>query len=136
MIITITSTSEVLDLGGLPARVWNGTTPGGHPLRLYVSRIEADGPEAAAELDALVSAGELNAADPPPSLGGDLEATCVEFGRRLEDALARHEAAHPQSDARAGVVAGMIRRLKLRAGDIFEVLNILSRLDQAGAVRR
>ncbi len=42
MNITITSTSKVVQLNGVPARIWEGTTESGTPVHCYITRIACD----------------------------------------------------------------------------------------------
>lgn len=42
MRITIESTSKVVQLNGVPARIWEGKTESGIPVHCYVARIATD----------------------------------------------------------------------------------------------
>lgn len=42
MRITIESTSKVVQLNGVPARIWEGKTESGIPVHCYVTRIATD----------------------------------------------------------------------------------------------
>ncbi len=48
MQITIKSTSKLVELNGVPARIWEGETESGIPVHCYVTRIAA--PAAGADL--------------------------------------------------------------------------------------
>jgi hypothetical protein len=54
MTITLHSTSKIVELDGVPARIWEGTTSSGIPVHAFISRIavdrEADGSQFEAEL--------------------------------------------------------------------------------------
>ena len=54
MKVTLHSTSKIVTLNGLPARIWEGTTEGGIPCHAYVTRIavaeDADATEFEKEL--------------------------------------------------------------------------------------
>lgn len=54
MKITIESTSKIVELNGVPARVWEGKTESGIPVHCYVTRIaverDQDGSEFEREL--------------------------------------------------------------------------------------
>lgn len=54
MTITLHSTSKIVELDGVPARIWEGTTARGIPVHAFITRIavdrEADGTELEAEL--------------------------------------------------------------------------------------
>ena len=54
MILIIERTGEVLELDGLPVRVWKGTTPDGNPCDVYVLAIAADDERAQRELAAVL----------------------------------------------------------------------------------
>ena len=41
MRITIESTSKIVELNGVPARIWEGETESGIPVHCYVTRIAA-----------------------------------------------------------------------------------------------
>jgi len=51
MKITITSTTKMVYLDGVPARVWQGHTEAGVPVHCYVTRIAVDRDEDASELE-------------------------------------------------------------------------------------
>jgi len=55
MTIIITSTTKVVDLNGIPARIWEGKTLSGVPVHAFISRIgcpkDADQREFQQELD-------------------------------------------------------------------------------------
>jgi hypothetical protein len=42
MKITLESTSKVVELSGVPARIWEGTTESGAPVHCYITRIACD----------------------------------------------------------------------------------------------
>ena len=54
MKITVESTTKIVELNGVPARVWEGTTESGIPVHCSITRIachrEADGTEFEREL--------------------------------------------------------------------------------------
>lgn len=39
MKITVTSTTKIVELNGVPARIWDGETDSGIPVHCYVTRI-------------------------------------------------------------------------------------------------
>jgi hypothetical protein len=49
MKITITSTTKIVELDGVPARVWEGHTEGGVALHCYITRLAVDKGAAAQE---------------------------------------------------------------------------------------
>jgi hypothetical protein len=51
MRITIESTSKVVTLNGLPARIWEGKTDSGIPCHVYVTRIAVDRDDDSAEFE-------------------------------------------------------------------------------------
>lgn len=54
MKITVESTSEIVTISGVPARVWHGTTESGAPVIVFVTRIgveESAKPEQHAEFE-------------------------------------------------------------------------------------
>lgn len=42
MKITIESTTKIVQLNGVPARIWEGTTESGVPVHCYVTRVAVD----------------------------------------------------------------------------------------------
>lgn len=59
MQIILHNTSKIVELNGIPARIWEGKTDGGIPLHAYITRIAVDKEEDAthfeSELDGSVS---------------------------------------------------------------------------------
>jgi hypothetical protein len=39
MIVTLTNTSKIVEINGVPARIWEGTTESGVPVHAYITRI-------------------------------------------------------------------------------------------------
>lgn len=60
MTITITSTEKMVELNGVPARVWEGETESGIPVHCFVTRIAAP-----ADADCSQFARELQEHAPP-----------------------------------------------------------------------
>jgi len=48
---TIYSTTKIVRLNGLPARIWEGKTDSGIPCHVYITRIAVDRHQDAAEFD-------------------------------------------------------------------------------------
>jgi hypothetical protein len=51
MRLQIEPTAQVMDLDGVPVRIWNGTLEGGDPCLVFVHRVVAWSPDAQAEFD-------------------------------------------------------------------------------------
>lgn len=49
MKITIESTSKIVQLNNVPARIWEGKTESGIPVHCYVTRIAVDGDQDCAQ---------------------------------------------------------------------------------------
>ena len=60
MKITIESTSKVVELNGVPARIWEGRTASGIPVHCFVTRIAVHKSEDASQFEA-----ELKEQRPP-----------------------------------------------------------------------
>ncbi len=60
MRLVIESTDVYTVMDGIPARLWQGRTPGGHPVHVFVARMGTDCPDAQAELGP-----EFEELDPP-----------------------------------------------------------------------
>lgn len=65
MRITIESTSKVVEVNGVPARVWEGQSESGIPLTCMVTRIAVDRDEDTSQFEA-----ELAEQRPPRSAAG------------------------------------------------------------------
>lgn len=65
MKITVESTTKVVTLNGVPARIWEGTTESGHRVHCFVTRIACDVDNAAAraEFDAELQECRVPSAD-------------------------------------------------------------------------
>jgi hypothetical protein len=42
MKVTIWNTTKIVELNGVPARIWEGTTDSGIPVHFYVTRVAVD----------------------------------------------------------------------------------------------
>ena len=60
MKIEISSTTKIVQLNGVPARIWEGKTAGGVPIHCYVTRVAVANGLDASELDS-----ELQEHEPP-----------------------------------------------------------------------
>lgn len=52
MKMTIESTTKIVEVNGLPARIWQGTTANGIPVVAYITSIAAAGDQDLSELEA------------------------------------------------------------------------------------
>lgn len=52
MKVTLHSTTKLVELNGVPARVWEGVTAGGVPIHAFITRIAVDKDADSSELDA------------------------------------------------------------------------------------